>query len=129
MILEVRRDTFTSSSTIGQLFVNGEFECFTLEDVVRSPGVKVYGATAIPVGTYSVITDFSSHFQKDLPHILDVPGFEGIRIHCGNTDKDTEGCILLGRTKGEDFVGESKLAFASFFPKLQAAGKATITVS
>jgi hypothetical protein len=127
MIIGLKRDTFTDKSTIGKLFIDGEFECFTLEDVVRE--TKVYGATAIPVGTYRVIVDFSNHFQKDLPHVLDVPGFEGVRIHCGNTDKDTEGCILLGRTRGEDFIGESKLAFAAFFPSLQSAGEATITVS
>jgi hypothetical protein len=128
MKIDICREDFTDKSTVGKMFVDGVFECFTLEDVVRN-GPKVYGATAIPVGTYSVIIDFSGHFQKELPRILDVPGFEGIRIHCGNTDKDTEGCILLGRTREEDFVGESKLAFASFFPKLRAVGEATITVS
>jgi hypothetical protein len=64
-----------------------------------------------------------------MPHILAVPGFEGIRIHSGNTASDTEGCILLGRTKAADWVGESRLAYASFFSQLEDAGTATITIS
>ena len=127
MNINVCREDYSSKSTIGKMYIDGVFECFTLEDVVRN-GPKVPGATAIPAGSYNVIVDFSNRFQKDMPHILDVPGFEGIRIHSGNTDADTEGCILLGRNRAEDYVGESRLAFASFFPKLQAAGEATITV-
>jgi hypothetical protein len=127
--LALKRIDFTPNSTIGELSIDGVFECYTLEDVVRASGVKVDGQTAIPEGTYKVIVDFSNRFQRFMPHILDVPGFEGIRIHAGNEAKDTEGCILLGRTKGKDFIGESKLAVQAFYPKLQAAKEATITIS
>jgi hypothetical protein len=77
-------------------------ELFTLEDAVREvPGAPVAGwkksgVTAIPTGRFRVIIDHSEHFQKDLPHILNVPGFEGVRIHSGNTIADTEGCPLVG---------------------------------
>ena len=128
MQLTVEREPSTEESTPGSLFVNGVFECFTLEDVVREvPGVKVVdwkiaGRTAIPAGTYQVGIDFSNRFGKDMPHLLDVPGFDGVRIHSGNTSADTEGCILLGQNRnGLDEVINSRPAFNAFFPKLQQA--------
>jgi hypothetical protein len=98
------------------------------EDVVRAPGVKVDGQTAIPAGEYKVVIDMSTRFKRLMPHLLDVPMFTGIRIHAGNVSADTEGCLLLGRKRGENDVEESKLAFDAFFPKLQAAGTATIQI-
>lgn len=122
MELRVNRFKLTEKSTLGRLFVNGAEECFTLEDVRRPDGVKVQDATCIPGGTYKVIIDASVRFQRDMPHILDVPGFTGIRIHSGNTDADTDGCILLGdAVENDDFISGSKDAFGKFFPKLQAA--------
>ena len=65
-----------------------------------------------------------------MPHILDVPDFDGVRIHAGNTDKDTEGCLLLGGTwAGGDFVGNSRLTFEAFFTLLKEAGSCSITIS
>ena len=121
--LRLHRFEFGDKWTIGRLFVDEVFQCYTLEDVVRdSSSPKVPGATAIPRGTYKVIIDHSTRFNKDMPHVLNVPGFTGIRIHSGNTDKDTEGCILLGNTwAGGDWVGQSGLAFSKFFPQLQSA--------
>lgn len=127
--LELKRKILTDKSTIGELSVNDIFECYTLEDVVRSEGVKVYGQTAIPTGTYKVVLDFSDRFQKIMPHILDVPNFEGIRIHCGNDASSTDGCLLVGRTKSQDWIGDSKLAFNDLFPKLQKADTIDITIS
>jgi hypothetical protein len=130
MKLTLLRKEFTQKSTIGSLLIDDQFFCFTLEDVVRE-GDKVNGQTAIPFGIYKVIIDFSNRFKKDMPHILDVPNFEGIRIHSGNTDADTEGCILLGFTKQRDFIGNSRLAFDAFFPKLQQGvknGEVTIEI-
>jgi len=128
MELIVNRKWFTDKSTIGELLIDNMFECYTLEDAVRP--VKIDGKTAIPEGKYQVIIDFSNRFKKLMPHVLNVPGFEGIRVHAGNTDANTEGCLLLGRTKTKDFIGESKLAIDTFIPKLEKGlkqGKVYIT--
>ena len=125
--LVVTRKIFDDVSTIGELSINGVFECYTLEDTVRALGVKVDGKTAIPLGIYKVILDMSTRFKRIMPHVLDVLGFEGIRIHCGNTDADTEGCLLVGRTEGKDFIGHSKEEFDALFLKLQAAKSISIT--
>ena len=122
MKLSVIRDTFTDQTTIGKLYVNDQYECNTLEDIVRK-GAKVFGKTAIPEGTYDLVIDYSNHFQREMPHILNVPGFEGIRIHSGNNADDTEGCILLGLTRKTDWVGQSRTAFEAFFDKLEDAYK------
>src|SRR5438067_10476097 len=119
MKLTLVRKTLAGKSTIGELSVDGIHQCFTLEDTVRE--TKVFGETAIPSGTYNVIIDHSVHFNKDLPHVLDVKNFEGIRIHSGNAPKDTEGCILVGTQIGQDVIMNSKVAFDALFPKLQKA--------
>lgn len=122
--IEIRREIYTGKSTIGRLFVNGEFECYTLEDCARAAGTKVPGATCIPAGCYALTLNYSNRFKKIMPQLLSVPGFEGIRIHSGNTDADTEGCILVGRTRAADFVGNSRAAFGALLAKLQAATEA-----
>lgn len=121
MNLVLEREILTGKSTIGHLAVDGERLCYTLEDVVRPGGVKIDGHTAIPIGKYAVVIDLSARFKRLMPHILAVPQFDGIRIHSGNTSEDTEGCILVGLTKGTDFIGESRKAFELFYPMLQAA--------
>jgi len=119
MNITVSRKEFTDKSTVGDLLIDGEFECFTLEDCVRP--AKIKGVTAIPAGTYEVVINFSERFKRPLPLLLKVPDFEGVRIHPGNTDQDTEGCILVGRQKQPDFVGESRIAFEALFAKMQEA--------
>lgn len=109
MKLTLKRGPSTEKSTPGRLFVDGAFQCFTLEDVVRP--IKIKGETAIPAGTYKVIITMSNRFKRLLPLVLDVPGFDGIRIHPGNTDKDTSGCILVGELPSNDFLGKSVHAF------------------
>lgn len=118
MQLQLIRNVFTDNSTIGELSVNGVFECFTLEDKVRP--VKIKGETAIPAGTYEVAVTFSNKFQKFLPLLMNVPNFDGIRIHPGNFPKDTLGCILVGQGKAVDSISSSRLAFAPLFDKIQA---------
>jgi hypothetical protein len=117
MKLLLERQEFTDKTTIGELFVDGEFECYTLEDVVRH-GPKVPGQTAIPIGVYEIIINDSFRFKRKMPLLLKVPGFEGVRIHSGNTDKDTGGCILVGLSKGRDIIGLSRVAFEMLFNKL-----------
>ena len=119
MKLRLVRDEFTEESTVGKLWTDGKFSCYSLEDKVRD--VKIRAETAIPYGTYEVIINWSNRFHRLMPLLLDVPNFTGIRIHSGNTSADTEGCILLGRTRAPNWVGESRLAFDALFPHLQAA--------
>ncbi len=95
MKIKLIRDRFTDRATLGELFINDAPFCYTLEDKVRPEGEKVYGETAIPEGTYKVIISHSAKFKRDMLEILDVPGFRGIRIHGGNTVKDTFGCPLV----------------------------------
>jgi len=118
--LRLLRRWFTLDSTIGELTIDGEDECFILEDTVRD-GPKIPGRTAIPEGTYRVIITHSPRFRRKLPLLLDVPRYEGIRIHPGNTSSDTEGCLLPGQTRGVDWVGRSRIAFDALFAKLKDA--------
>jgi hypothetical protein len=104
---------------IGELYVNDTFECYTLEDIERP--VKLAGVTAIPRGHYEVVITFSARFKKLLPLLLNVANFDGVRIHSGNTSADTEGCVLVGKTRTKTSVLQSRDAFASLFKKLQAA--------
>ena len=102
MILRVERRFKGNTYTIGTMYVNGERFCDTLEDRVRNLAggeAKVPGETAIPEGTYRVIVNRSPKFGRDLPRLLDVPQFEGILIHRGNTAADSAGCILVGENK------------------------------
>lgn len=97
MKLALIRITYTTKSTIGRLYLDNEFFCYTLEDRVRPKGEKVHGQTAIPAGTYKLVLTKSPKFGKVLPLLEDVPRFTGVRIHGGNTAEDSLGCILVGR--------------------------------
>lgn len=97
--------------TIGRLTVDGQWSCWVCEDAVRPPGVKVYGRTAIPYGSYRIDITMSARFKRPLPLLLDVPMFSGIRVHPGNTAADTEGCLLPGLDRLPKGVGRSRLAF------------------
>lgn len=110
MELNVKRIARKDGYTIGRLFINNEYFCDTLEDTDRGLSStmqvneilakKVKAQTAIPTGKYDVILTFSPRFKRVLPLLLSVKGYEGIRIHAGNTaEKDTEGCLLVGENK------------------------------
>lgn len=118
MIIEVIRVMCGADCTIGKMYVDGVEECYTLEDVVRPDGVKIYGETAIPAGRYRVVITRSQRFGVDMPLVLDVPNFSGIRIHPGNTAKDTHGCILVGLSQGGSSIGASRLAYDALFHKI-----------
>jgi hypothetical protein len=126
--MTVARRWYSERSTIGALAL-GDFSCFTLEDRVRALGVKVPDETAIPAGRYRVIVDFSNRFQRRMPLLLEVPMFTGIRIHPGNTDRNTEGCILVGESRAPDWIGGSRAAFAALFPLIDAAEDLWITLT
>jgi len=121
MNLKLIRKYPADDCVIGELFVNDEFECYTLEDIERP--VKIPGITAIPRGHYEVVITFSERFQKPLPLLLNVPNYTGVRIHPGNTAANTEGCILPGKEKTNNSVTHSQDAFAGLFQKLDAASK------
>ena len=135
--LKLIRKTFSSISTIGDLNINGFF-CYTLEDFDRDLNkdgdlndkgeTKVHGKTAIPKGKYDVIINMSNRFKVMMPLLLNVPGFEGVRIHNGNKAEHTEGCILVGSSKANNFVGNSKPTFAKLMKILQDPKVTKITI-
>lgn len=132
-----KRDTYT----IGKLYINGEYFCDTLEDKDRGlkqsmslseiKAKKVYGKTAIPAGEYEITLHIiSPKYSKKpwfvkfcgakMPRILNIPGYDGVLIHEGNSDKDTCGCILVGKNTVVGKVLESKNTFAKLYPILKA---------
>lgn len=134
MKIEITRKHFLPTCTIGELAVDGEFLCLTIEDTVRQiaeepvSAWKIPKVTAIPVGTYEVQITMSNRFKKPLPLLVGVEGFEGVRIHTGNTSQDTEGCIIVGSNwDGEsDFVGGSRVAFDKLLDCIQSAADSCI---
>lgn len=127
MKLLLKRNKSGRKATTGSLYLDGKFQCFTLEDVVRDK--KIYAETAIPAGVYKVVITPSNRFKRDLPLLLNVPNFEGVRIHPGNTDKDTEGCILVGTiVTPENTLANSRVAFDALFAKLKAASSIELEI-
>ena len=101
MRLILKRIYLKTAYTIGKLYIDGKYFCDTLEDQVRdlTKETKISGKTAIPAGKYEIVVNVSPRFKRKLPRILNVPGFEGILIHRGNTPEDTSGCILVGENR------------------------------
>lgn len=139
MKVRIERIARDANSSIGLLFIDDSFECFTLEDEFRNK--KVWGETRIPAGTYVLgiqreITPLTKRYRNRFSwfehhlHIKDVPGFTGIYIHVGNRDEDTAGCPLVGETVAgncrteEGLIGNSVSAFSRIYPKLYPAAKA-----
>lgn len=124
--------------TIGKLYIDEEYFCDTLEDKDRGltddmtvseiSKIKIKKETAIPTGTYKVTITYSNRFKKNMPLLNDVKGFEGIRIHSGNTDKDTEGCILVGFNKIKGNVINSRDTYNKLFSILSKSNNITITI-
>ncbi len=139
MKITVLRNPSHDGATVGDLFIDGSFFCHTLEDQVREiqgqpvEQWKVPGKTAIPAGTYELLITYSGRFGCEMPLIADVPGFTGIRIHCGNTSADTEGCLLVGFIEADYSIGRSRDAFNALFPRIKSALDAgenvTITIA
>lgn len=133
MNITLNRIAKKSKYTIGKLYIDGEYFCDTIEDTDRGltqtmtdtqiKSKKVHGQTAIPTGTYRVIISYSNKFKRQMPLLLNVPGFLGIRIHSGNTEKDTEGCLIVGKNKVVGKVIESKDTYNKLFSILCEANK------
>lgn len=109
MNILIVREEFFSDTTIGKLYIDGKFFCHTLEDAVRGFGIKIDGITSVPSGGYYVSLTESTRFKRLMPMVytenngyeLKAGGisFKGIRMHGGNTHKNTEGCILVAHNR------------------------------
>lgn len=127
MRLEIKRDDKSAERALGKLSVDGNTQFYTVEDTVREqPGVpvaqwKVDGKTAIPAGEYNVIINMSARFQRLMPLLENVPGFSGVRIHSGNSELDTEGCIIVGYGRCSTGVTQSRAAVAHLQGDIQRA--------
>ena len=130
MHIRVMREPSINDTTLGSLFIDDHWQCHTLEDVIRPAGEKVRNKTAIPPGRYKLILSMSNRFKKIMPEVLNVPMFTGIRIHSGNTAKDTAGCLLVGQTRSVETrsIGRSRAAYTALMLKLVAALKAGDTI-
>ena len=147
MIIDLIRTQFGSDAPNGMIFLDGVFECFSLEDEYREQ--KIRGETCIPEGSYEVVLRkeggfhqrYSSRysFHKGMLWVKSVPNFEWILFHLGNTDENTAGCILVGDTQQDldvskdGFIGSSGNAYKKFYPKvaevLENGEEVTLNVS
>lgn len=140
MKLTLKRIALRPTYTIGKLYIDDAYFCDTLEDTVRDTNKsgkfdngeqKIKGKTAIPYGTYEIKWTYSPRFKKYTPQLMDVPSFEGIRVHAGNTSADTEGCLILGENKQVGKVLNSRATINKFYPIIKEAcsnGKVTIEI-
>ena len=140
MKLTLKRIALRPTYTIGKLYIDDVYFCDTIEDTVRDLNkngkfdkgeTKVHSKTAIPYGTYEIKWTYSPRFKKYTPQLMNVPSFEGIRIHAGNTSADTEGCLILGKNKQVGKVLNSRATINKFYPIIKNAcsnGKVTIEI-
>lgn len=140
MKLTLKRIALRPTYTIGKLYIDDAYFCDTLEDTVRDTNKsgkfdngeqKIKGKTAIPYGTYEIKWTYSPRFKKYTPQLMNVPSFEGIRVHAGNTSVDTEGCLILGENKQVGKVLNSRATINKFYPIIKEAcsnGKVTIEI-
>lgn len=144
----IKRIAKRDSYTIGHVFLNGEYFCDSAEDTDRGLSSemslteilekKVKSKTAIPTGSYQVTLNVvSPRFSKStkydfcsgkLPRLLNVPGYDGVLIHIGNTPQDTDGCILLGKNNVKGQVVESTSTFKEFYNRISKFNAITITI-
>lgn len=146
MELKLTRVFMFDDRTVGNLYVDETLFCSTLEDKERLfwslpnflgklIGTKVYSQTAIPRGRYQVVMSYSNRFKKRLPLLINVPQFEGILIHSGNTTEDTAGCILVGKidSKKRNIVGGTSTPaitkLIALIEKATKTGKVFITIN
>ena len=128
MEIRVIRESFNRNETIGRMFIDGHFFCYTLEDRDRElhhlmqvdaiRQIKIPGQTAIPTGRYPLRLTYSPRFKRVLPQLIGVKGFEGIRIHSGNHHLHSEGCILVGMSRDDHNVWQSGKAMLRLMPIL-----------
>lgn len=131
MKLKLQRYLFADDYTMGLLFIDGIFFCDTIEDKYRGQNLtntKVTNETCVPYGVYSVKITYSSKFKKDMPQLLDVPYFSGVRIHSGNKATDTSGCIIVGVKSKNGEVVESRKTYNALMRRLETANNIKIDI-
>lgn len=138
MKLTLKRIALRPTYTIGRLYIDDVYFCDTIEDTVRDINKngkfdngekKVHSKTAIPYGTYEIKWTYSPRFKKYTPQLMNVPSFEGIRIHAGNTSADTEGCLILGENKQVGKVLNSRATINKFYQIIKkACSKEKVTI-
>ena len=129
--LKLERKWKKEKYTIGNLFINGVFFSNVLEDKTRGlrqdmtleeiKKIKIHGQTAIPSGRYEIRVTLSARFRRQLPILLNVPGYAGVRIHPGNTDANTEGCLLPGKNDRVGQVSNSRATMAALQKQIEEA--------
>lgn len=131
MKLKLQRYLFADDYTMGLLFIDGIFFCDTIEDKYRGQNLtttKVANETCVPYGVYNVKITYSSKFKKDMPQLLDVPYFSGVRIHSGNKATDTSGCIIVGVKSKNGEVVESRKTYNALMRRLETANNIKIDI-
>lgn len=138
MRLTLKRIANKDNYCIGKLYINGKYFCDTLEDrdrglddsmtVEEILSMKKYGETAIPSGIYTVLLTYSPKYKKIMPLINNVKGYSGIRIHSGNSSKDTLGCLLVGKNTVVGRLTDSRNTYNALFKRLQQKGSNKITI-
>lgn len=118
MKIKVDRIYKGESYTIGKMYLNGEYFCDTLEDAIRP--VKIPNETAIPAGIYKVEVTYSPRFKRNLPLLVDVPNYTGIRIHNGSNKDHTSGCILVGFNTAKGKLTNSRKTSDQLTEKLKS---------
>lgn len=129
MKLQLRRLYRKPEYSIGKLYIDGVYFCDTIEDTDRGlysymnlgeiSKIKLMHETAIPYGKYKMRLSMSSRFRKVLPEIMNVPGFTGVRIHTGNTQNDSSGCLIVGKNTVKGKVTSSRVWMEKLMEKLK----------
>jgi len=131
MKLTLQRYLFAEDYTMGLLFIDGIYFCDTVEDKFRGndlKGKKVYGETCIPYGVYTVKITYSPKYKKIMPQIMDVPYFTGVRIHAGNTAKDSSGCVIVGIKSENGKVLLSRKTYNALMKRLETANNIKVEI-
>ena len=134
----VKRMYKKDSYTIGKMYINGDYFCDTLEDKDRGLSdtqslayiniKKIWGETAIPIGSYKIVMNYSNKFKRIMPLLLGTKGFEGIRIHNGQNESHTQGCLLVGENKIKGQLINSRVTFEKLMTILNASDDIKITI-
>ena len=137
MFIEVKRLYDNGKATTGEMYIDGKFECYTLEDTYNYP--KVFGKTRIPEGSYAVelrkegemVKKYDAKYpgHDGMLWLRGVPDFKYVYIHVGNFHENTDGCILVGKTLGDGAIGSSIAAYKELYPKIAEQIKAGYPVN